>query len=391
MNSSVARRWDLFAKVVDNYGDAGVCWRLARELVVAHDRAVTLWLDDLAALARIVPGVDPDRGVQQASGVTLRRWAGSMPVPIEVPDVVVEGFGCGLPDVYVEAMAERAPPPVWLVLEYLSAEAWVEGTHGLASPHPRLPLTRWFWFPGFTPGSGGLLRERSLLAARDAFRADRAAQAALWRSLGLPVPAGDPANGLRVSLFCYPNPALPALLDAWADGACPITCVVPEGVAAGALDAWTGGALPPPLGPPVVRGRLTLAVVPFVPQDDYDRLLWACDVNFVRGEDSFVRAQWAARPFVWHIYPQAGRAHDAKLEAFLDRYASGLDPAAAAATRRFWRAWNGAADVGPISPAWLDFAAVRPQLDGHGARWSAHLATLPELSESLAEGARNRI
>jgi uncharacterized repeat protein (TIGR03837 family) len=205
------------------------------------------------------------------------------------------------------------------------------------------------------------------------------------------MPDVDPANGLRVSLFCYPNPALPALLNAWADAETPITCVVPEGVAAGALDAWTGGALPHPLGPPFVRGRLSLAVVPFVAQDDYDRLLWACDVNFVRGEDSFVRAQWAARPFAWHIYPQAEDAHRAKLDAFLDHYATGLEPAAAAAVRRFWRAWNGDADAGPIGPAWLDFAAVRPQLVRHGSRWLAHLSALPELAESLAEAARNRI
>jgi uncharacterized repeat protein (TIGR03837 family) len=391
MTAATARRWDIFAKVVDNYGDAGVCWRLARELASAHDFAVTLWLDDPAPLARIAPGICADHDTQRVDGVTLRRWAEPMPLPRDLPDVVVEGFGCGLPDAYVEAMAVRAPPPVWFVLEYLSAEAWVEGTHGLVSPHPRLPLTRWFWFPGFTPKTGGLLRERGLLAARDAFRADRTGQAALWRKLGLPMPDVDPANGLRVSLFCYPNPALPALLNAWADAETPITCVVPEGVAAGALDAWTGGALPHPLGPPFVRGRLSLAVVPFVAQDDYDRLLWACDVNFVRGEDSFVRAQWAARPFAWHIYPQAEDAHRAKLDAFLDRYATGLEPAAAAAVRRFWRAWNGAADAGPIGPAWLDFAAVRPQLVRHGSRWSAHLSALPELAESLAEAARNRI
>jgi uncharacterized repeat protein (TIGR03837 family) len=385
----VTRRWDIVAKVVDNYGDAGVCWRLARELAVEHGAAVTLWLDDLAALARIAPGVDPGRDAQRVAGVALRRWTDPLAPPYDLPDVVVEGFGCGVPDAYAEAMARRAPPPAWFVLEYLSAEPWVEGTHGLASPHPRLPLARWFWFPGFTPKTGGLLRERGLLAARDAFRADRAAQAALWGKLGLPSP--DAARGIRLSLFCYPNSGLPALLDAWADGETPVTCVVPEGVATGALDAWTRGALPHPLGTPYVRGRLTLAVVPFVAQDDYDRLLWACDVNFVRGEDSFVRAQWAAQPFVWHIYPQAEAAHRAKLDAFLDRYAAGLEPAAAAAVRRFWRAWNGVAGAGEIGSAWLEFAAVRPQLARHGTRWAAGLSALPELAEKLAEAVANRI
>ena len=73
------------------------------------------------------------------------------------------------------------------------------------------------------------------------------------------------------------------------------------------------------------RGALTVRVLPFVPQDDYDRLLWACDVNFVRGEDSFVRAQWAGQPFLWHIYLQDENLHHVKLRAFLQRYAADAD------------------------------------------------------------------
>jgi hypothetical protein len=140
----------------------------------------------------------------------------------------------------------------------------------------------------------------------------------------VPAPKKDET---RVSLFCYPNPALPALLDAWADRRRSVVCIVAEGIATGALDLWTGGAVPHAGGPPLRRGRLALHVIPFIAQDDYDKLLWSCDINFVRGEDSFVRAQWAARPFVWHLYPQSEQAHLAKLRAFIDRYTVGLDPA----------------------------------------------------------------
>lgn len=41
-------------------------------------------------------------------------------------------------------------------------------------------------------------------------------------------------------------------------------------------------------------------------------------MNLVRGEDSLVRALWAGKPLVWHIYPQDDDAHVAKLSAFLD-------------------------------------------------------------------------
>ena len=385
--TAVPRRWDLFCKVVDNFGDAGVSWRLARQLAAEHGVEVTLWVDRLAALARMAPGIAADIDEQRSCGVTVRRWTD--PFPAAKPaDVVIEAFGCGLPEPYLAAMAARRDPPKWFVLEYLSAERWVDDTHGLASRHPKLPLDRRFWFPGFTAATAGLLRERDLFRKRDAFRTDAAAQAALWASLGIP----DAARAdLRVSLFCYPNGVLPGLLDAWADGDAGIVCAVPEGTAVGALDAWAGGSVPHAGGPPLVRGRLRLHAIPFVSQDDYDRLLWACDINFVRGEDSMVRAQWAARPFAWHIYEQAEAAHLGKLNAFLDLYTAGLEPASARAARGFMRAWNGDDDAGAIGPAWLELAAARPNLEAYGARWAAGLADRPDLVAGLVNAAAGKV
>ncbi len=376
------RRWDIFGRIVDNYGDAGVCWRLARQLVAEHGQDVTLWQDDLRALARIAPGIDPARDLQQVAGVTVRRWAEPF-AQTPTADVVIEAFGCGLPGSYVAAMTRAATAPAWFILEYLSAETWVDGSHGLPSPHPRLPLPRRFWFPGFTAGTGGLIRERDLFAARDAFRRDSAARRVLWSSLQVPPAAPDE---IRVSLFCYPNPRLPALLDAWADGDAPVACLVPDGVAAGALDAWTGGNMPRP-GHPFRRGRLALHAIPFVAQENYDRLLWLSTVNFVRGEDSFIRAQWAARPFAWHIYPQTDGAHWRKLDAFVECHVAALAPEPAAALRRFWRAWNGAPDAVSVDVAWLDFLAARSLLETHADAWAAQLALVPDLTAGLVKAA----
>lgn len=238
---AMSLRWDVFCRVVDNFGDAGVCWRLARQLAREHALAVTLWIDDVASLARIAPAVTPARADQVVDGVRIRRIAEPFVPDAVLPDVVIEGFGCGLPDAFVTAIAGAPKPPVWVVLEYLSAEPWIDASHGLPSPHPRLPLTRWFWFPGFTRRSGGLLREARLLETRDAFRSDPAAHADVWAAAGY-VPAPD---ALRVSLFCYANPALPGLLDAWAEGDEPVVCVVPEGVARSS--SITGPAAPCPI------------------------------------------------------------------------------------------------------------------------------------------------
>jgi uncharacterized repeat protein (TIGR03837 family) len=378
--------WDIFCAVVDNYGDAGICWRLARALVAEHGVRVRLFIDAPAALSRIAPAVDATLDAQQVENVEIRAWGSSQPdpQPVEPGSVVIEAFGCGLPSWYLAAMTARVRPPVWINLEYLSAEKWIEDCHGLASLQPALPLTRYFFFPGFTQASGGLLRENDLLSRRDRFRADPEARASLWRGLGLPAPA--PAT-LAVSMFCYPSAALAELLDVWSGGDPAILCVIPEGIATAALERWSDGAAPR-VGEHRVRGRLTLAVVPFVAQDEYDRLLWACDFNFVRGEDSFVRAQWAAQPFIWHIYPQAENAHRLKLDAFLERYCAGLRSPAAAALRVFARAWNG---DGRVADAWPPLAR---ELDALGARaktWAAERAAQPDLATALVRFCRDRV
>src|SRR5690606_1232166 len=146
-------RWDVVCKVVDNYGDAGVAWRLSRQLVHEHGQRVTLWIDDPAPLARIVAGVDPAADASHAEGVFVRRRRAE--APWTPGDVVVDAFGAGLPATWIDALAGAARPPVWIVLEYLSAEAWVDGAHLRASPEPRTGLERHYWCPGFTPSTGG--------------------------------------------------------------------------------------------------------------------------------------------------------------------------------------------------------------------------------------------
>ena len=378
-------RWDIFCAVVDNYGDAGIAWRLARMLATEHALPVRRYIDALPTLARLAPAVDAARERQRCDGVEICAWHGARSdLPRARPGaVVIEAFGCGLPPSYLRAMAARERPPVWINLEYLSAEKWIEDCHGLASRQPTLPLTRYFFFPGFTPASGGLLRERDLIARRDAFRGDRAARAALWRTLGV-----EPREGVATaSLFCYPHATMTALLDAWSTGEAPILCIAPQGIADSALERWAGRAASAP-GRPASRGNLTLARVPFVSQDDYDRVLWACDLNFVRGEDSFVRAQWAGRPLFWHVYPQPEDAHRLKLDAFLERYAAGLATEVRSALAAFSRAWNGDGDVGRT---WSGVQAVRGAVAGHAKAWAEALVRLPDLASTLVKFCLDRI
>lgn len=178
------------------------------------------------------------------------------------------------------------------------------------------------------------------------------------------------AGELRVSLFGYENEAMEALLSEWEQGPHLVTCLLPEGRALPQVAAFFGFASGK-VGDVWQRGNLRVHVLPFVEQEQYDLLLWACDINFVRGEDSCVRAQWAGRPFIWHIYPQHDGVHLEKLEALRRRYTAGLPADAARAVQQMWQAWNGGQNV---AEAWQCFVAQREGLTRHGKDWAQRLS-----------------
>jgi len=375
--------WDIFCAVVDNYGDIGVCWRLARQLVAEHDLKVRLWTDDLISFQKINPEIDPLLPVQVSRGVEIKQWAESN-MAVEPADVVIEAFACELPAAYVAAMAKNGRRHAWVNLEYLSAEEWVDSHHGLPSPHPRLPLIKHFFFPGFSKNTGGLLVEKNRLEQRAIFQADIKLRTAFWQKLGIPAPE---KNEIRASLFCYGNNSALRLFTGWAKGATPVTCLIPEGVATTQISAFFG-APHPEEGNLFKKGSLIVRVLPFLEQDNYDKLLWACDFNFVRGEDSFVRAQWAARPMAWQIYPQESDAHWPKLKAFMNRYCFDLPQSTAAVLTTFFEAWNrGEAGV----PDWESLWRHRATLEKHVQEWANRLIKKVDLTTNLVNFCNNKL
>jgi len=340
---------DLFCRVVDNFGDAGVCWRLARQLAGEFGLTVRLLIDDIAPLRLLVPGATKGAIVDQ---VTICHW--QQAAALQPADCVIEAFACELPPKYVEAMAGKPRRPVWINLEYLSAEAWVAQHHLMPSPHPRLPLTKYFFFPGFVEKTGGLIREQ-------------------WVGKE-PEPSHHAGNPLQVFVFSYPNRALPGLLETWRTLAQPPHLTIADGPAGTAALSWRTSH--------DVARSLQISILPFCPQREFDALLARHDVLFVRGEDSFIRAQWAAKPFVWHIYPQQDDAHWQKLNAFLDHYCTGMTRAAAGAVRSLWTAWN-REDGSSAASAWHAFAGHLPEIRSHAGEWAMNLRKMPDLATNL--------
>jgi uncharacterized repeat protein (TIGR03837 family) len=300
--------WDIFCKVIDNHGDIGVCWRLAAELA-RRGESVRLHVDDGSALAWMAPAGQ--------MGVEVLPWS-ALPGP---GDVVIEAFGCELPLAFQAALAARTQvdgrQPAWINLEYLTAETFAERSHLLPSPvmaGPASGLVKRFFYPGFTARTGGLLRERDLSQRQANFDAHS------W----LATHGIAPGQEMLVSMFCYEPAAMGAFLEQLSNLKVATRLLVTAGRATSAVRAALGGA-----------PNLPVTSLPLLTQRDFDHLLWSCDVNFVRGEDSLARALWAGKPFVWQLYPQQGDAHHAKLAAFLDWLG------APRSLRAFHEAWNG--------------------------------------------------
>lgn len=357
---------DVFCNVIDNFGDAGVCWRLVRELAAVTDWKLRLVTDrpELIDRLRANDGEGPE---VVAWGTELDR--------AEVADVVIEAFGCRLPEAYLGQMRRREKSPVWVNLEYLSAEAWIDGCHGLPSPDPQSGIAKYFFFPGFSAKNGGLIRERrvdTLLAEMK----DPAIRAAWLKSIGVDASA----DCCLVSLFCYADSPFGPLFNSWRHSARPVHCLLADGLPQSQLQKIQDHA---------TAAGVRVSRLPFLPQDHYDRLLAACDVNFVRGEDSFVRAQWFANPFAWQAYRQSEETHLEKLAAFLDRYLAKMPSDAAAAVRSLHEAWNGG-QVWPES-LWLEFIAKRGAIEQHNREWSKSLGSHGNLAENLAVFCRSKL
>ncbi|TAH12022.1 MAG: elongation factor P maturation arginine rhamnosyltransferase EarP [Curvibacter sp.] len=370
-------QWDIFCKVIDNFGDIGVCWRLCADLA-RRGHAVRLWVDDTSALAWMAPGAVNGHW----PGVQVHDWADAHNPSVlkELPpaDVWIEGFGCEIDPEFIAARAmDMAPggqnglkPPVWINLEYLSAEAYVERCHGLPSPVMQGPAQGWtkhFYYPGFTARSGGLLREANYQLRRASF--DDSARS-IWLARH-----GIVWQGQRlVSLFCYEPPELVALLQGLMKGAAPTLLLVTPGRSQRAVQTVLAQLKLPNTG----SGALALHWLEPLPQTDFDELLWACDLNLVRGEDSLVRAIWAGKPWLWQIYPQDDGAHATKLIALLDQMQ------APPSLREAHLAWNGLIDTthqGHPTPDWSAMPLAEWSLAAH--RWRESLLQIEDLGSQL--------
>lgn len=369
---------DIFCRVIDNFGDIGVCWRLARQLRDEYHYHIRLWVDELDALVAIWPQTT-NATCQTLDNIEVLHWheANFAVFQMQPAQVVIEAFACEIPAPYQSLIAARkTQAPLWINLDYLSAEAWIEDCHGLVSVAPATGINKVFFFPGFTSKTGGLLREQGLLDARATWR-----EGDLWlQQQGITLTVG----ARKICLFSYENASISVLLQALADSDTPTQVLVAGGKSLASVNDFLCRHELAPLADTTTNrqlGNLTLTRLPFFKQTEFDKLLWSMDINFVRGEDSLVRAIWAGAPFVWHIYLQEGNAHLEKLQAFLTRFLAASDPATASAITAFWQAWNQAS----LTPKhWHNLLAAQDHWATLTAQWRDQQALIDDLAAQIA-------
>ncbi|MEQ1721102.1 MAG: elongation factor P maturation arginine rhamnosyltransferase EarP [Nitrosomonas sp.] len=376
------RHWDIFCTVIDNFGDIGVCWRLSRQLTHEYGQLVRLWVDNLHRLSCLEPAINDELQCQVIQGIEVWHWQKNSEVfeQIEPAEVVIEAFACELPGNYLRKMLQRNIQTVWINLEYLSAEPWVKSYHAMPSPHPRSGLIKTCFFPGFEPDTGGLIREKDYELQRV-----NCNKQAILQQLEIPF---DRYDAIRISLFCYDSAPIESLIELLSELGTPILLIVPQGKVAQRIIALFG-YFRYEVKMYLQFQQLTVLVIPFLEQRGYDRLLWSCDINFVRGEDSFVRAQYAAKPFIWNIYQQAEQVHWQKLDAFLDLYTVSMPLQMKDTVQELWHSWNGRGSMN--RNVLLKFLSLAKPLEQHNQAWFEQLAKQNDLASNLVQFVENRL
>jgi len=383
MSVRTLKRCDVFCSVIDNFGDIGICWRLSRQMAAEHGVAVTLWVNDLTSFQRICPELNPQLPLQQLAGVQIRQWQAELPALAldDFPDLLIEALACTVPASYLEQFSTVRPDAIWLNLEYLSAEDWVHGCHALASPQTGSNLAKYFFFPGFTVQTGGLLRENGLVDALQKFSQDLPTQQQFWQRVGI-TDAMD--YQLKISLFCYQQQAIASFIRQLQQLPQSVLLLVPEGVVAEQLRAlWPALTS----NSTVNLDNLKIQILPFLPQPQYDYLLAACDINFVRGEDSVIRAHWAGKPMIWQIYRQQEQAHQVKLQAFLDKYLATATPTLAELIRQLHIRWDLEIPLADLLPLFIENIE---EITKYQQQWQQFLLLQQDLVTNLVRFAENK-
>ena len=283
---------DIFCQVIDNYGDVGVAYRLAREF------------------KRVYPNKKLRFVINQTEELNLIRKSEDIEIILykdiskieNSADLIIESFGCEIPKEYMDKALKKSK--LIINLEYFSAEKWVDDFH-LQESFLGGNLKKYFFIPGLSEKSGGILLDNEFLERKKKVEANKEYYLEKFEI--------KEKYDLIGSVFSYEKNFDSLIEELKKLDKKIILLILSEKTQKNFIKYFDNGNN---------YDKIKFVKLPFFTYDKYEELLALCDFNLVRGEDSFVRVLLLGKPFLWHIYPQDENTHIKKLESFLEKYCS---------------------------------------------------------------------
>ena len=286
------RSIDIFCQVIDNYGDVGVAYRLAREFK-------RVYLNK--KLRFIINQMEELNLIKKSEEIEIITYQDISKIENSA-DLIIESFGCEIPKEYMDRALKNSK--LIINLEYFSAEDWVDDFH-LQESFLGENLKKYFFIPGLSKKSGGILLDNEFLERKKKVTKNKRYY---LKKIGI-----NEKYDLIGSVFSYEK-NFDFLIEELKKLDKKILLLI--------LSEKTQKNFIKYFDNVNNYDKIKFVKLPFFTYDKYEELLALCDFNLVRGEDSFVRALLLGKPFLWHIYPQDENTHIKKLESFLEKYCS---------------------------------------------------------------------
>lgn len=289
---------DIFCDVIDNYGDVGVTYRLAREFSKIYPEAkIRLILNSINEFELMKNNSASFKNIEVLSFQDIEGLEN-----IKTANLIIEAFGCDLPEKYLERAYFDSD--LLINLEYFSAETWIDDFHLVESPLAKGKLKKIFFMPGLSEKSGGLVVDKEFLETIAKVQKNKKFYLDKYNLA---------ENQVIATVFSYEK-NFEKFLEGLAKLKKKITLLI--------MSEKTQKNFTKYFENKEKYDKITFVKCPFYKYDEYQEILALSDFNLVRGEDSFARALILGKPFLWHIYPQEENIHLKKLNDFLDRYSS---------------------------------------------------------------------
>ena len=302
----------VLCKVVDNFGDIGVVFRLCRALSeLKKNLEIRLVVSNLDSFAKISKGIDSTKTFQEFRGWKVFDWNDNALCKKEFsknpPEFILECFQCGRPEWLEELLfSPQFNLNVQIVnVEYLTAESWADDFHLLKSGTRSAKIKKINFMPGFTKKTGGLILDKNFMRC---LSEKKFALNLVKQNLDKKILSKDFSDSFKILIFSYPK-NFDFLASAIKEFSFLKKIIVFVASGAGADSAKIS----------LKKFKVDFVCLPFMQQEVWDAFLSLMDFSFVRGEDSFSRCCLLGNPFIWNIYPQEEEFHIVKLNAFLQK------------------------------------------------------------------------